>query len=56
MRKQICWQFKDVMEESNKNNVFIFKQNKRKNKKCNFKLDLNLQRDKRELIENFSQQ
>ena len=49
MRKQICWQFKDAMEETNKNNVFIFKQNKIKTKKCNFKLDLNLQGDKKKV-------
>ena len=32
MRKQICLQFKDAMEESNQNNFFLFKQDKNKKK------------------------
>ena len=48
MQKQICLQFKGAMVESNQHHVFIFKQNKTKTKKCNFKLALNPQGDKKE--------
>ena len=47
MRMQICLQFKGAMEEINWNNMFVFKQNWIKNKKCNFDLELDFQHDKK---------
>ena len=47
MRMQICLQFKDAMEEINRNHVFVFKQNKIKAKKCNIGLEFTFQHDKK---------
>ena len=47
MEKQICSLFKDATEENNQINVFVFKKNKKRTKKCKFGLDLNPQGDKK---------
>ena len=48
MQKQICLQYKDAMEEYKHNMyVFLLKQIKKKNKKCNVELDPYLQSGKK---------